>query len=119
MRKRNISIRVRLTEAEYADLTAKVQESGLNRNAFMLRLIAAETIYPASELQGLNERLDSLLAQIRGMATNLNQMTKVANARQEAPTVEYLKSLAKAMSQFATAIQPVWTDIRGVLYGDS
>lgn len=37
MRKRNVEVQFRLSEAEYAELVQKVKDSGLNRNAFLVR----------------------------------------------------------------------------------
>ncbi len=118
MRKRNVVVRFRLSESEYAALTEKVEASGLNRNAFLVRMVRQQTIYPAEKLSELNEKMDVLLAQIRGMGTNLNQIAKIANIKQDIPSMDYLKALAKAMGQFATAIQPVWNEIREALYGN-
>ena len=36
MRKRNVEVKFRLSEAEYAKLVQKVKDSGLNRNAFLV-----------------------------------------------------------------------------------
>ena len=73
MRKRNVEVKFRLSEAEYAELVQKVKDSGLNRNAFLVRMVRQQTIYPVDYLRELNKQMDVLLAQIRGMATNLNQ----------------------------------------------
>ncbi len=79
MRRRNNVVKFRLSDDELAELQQKVEESGLNRNAFLVRMIRHQTIYPADKLSELNVRMDALLVQLRGMATNLNQITKLAN----------------------------------------
>ena len=118
MRRRNIEVKFRLSEAEYVELTEKVKRSGLNRNAFLIRMIRQQTIYPADHLRDLNHQMDILLAQIRGMATNLNQVAKIANARKEVPCLQYLETLLKGMRKFSAAMQPVWEGIREALYGN-
>lgn len=118
MRKRNVSVQFRLTEAEYAELKEKVKMSGMSRNAFLVHMIQEKTIYPVEKLSGLNEQMSIVIAQIRGMATNLNQMTKIANGRKEVPSMKYLESLASGMHQFLAILQPVWNNIREILYGD-
>lgn len=118
MRKRNVRVQFWLTQSEYEELMKKVTESGLKRNAFLVRMISQQNIYPAEKLSDLNLRMDALLVQIRGMATNLNQITKIANSRNEVPHPAYLEKLLTGMRNFAAAIQPVWNDIREALYGN-
>lgn len=118
MRKRNVEVKFRLSEAEYAELVQKVKDSGLNRNAFLVRMVRQQTIYPVDHLRELNKQMDILLAQIRGMATNLNQVAKIANARREVPCIQYLEALLNGMGKFSAAMQPVWESIREALYGN-
>lgn len=118
MRKRNVKVQFWLTESEYTELLKKVEESGLKRNAFLVRMICQQTIFPADKLNDLNLKMDALLVQIRGMATNLNQITKIANTRKEVPHIAYLEKLLNGMRNFTAAIQPVWNDIREALYGN-
>ena len=118
MRRRNNVVKFRLSDDELAELQRKVNESGLNRNAFLVRMIHQQTIYPADKLSDLNLRMDALLVQIRGMATNLNQITKIANNRKEVPHLGYLEKLLTGMRSFVAALQPVWNDIREALYGN-
>ena len=118
MRRRNNVVKFRLSDDELAELQRKVNESGLNRNAFLVRMIHQQPIYPADNLSDLNLRMDALLVQIRGMATNLNQITKIANNRKEVPHLGYLEKLLTGMRSFVAALQPVWNDIREALYGN-
>ena len=45
MRRRNNVVKFRLSDDELAELQQKVKESGLNRNAFLVRMIRQQTIY--------------------------------------------------------------------------
>lgn len=118
MRQRYIEIKVRLNEKEFEDLTAKVKESGLSRNAFLVRTIKGQKIYPVKNLNELNEKVDVLLAQVRGMATNVNQVAKIANKRNDIPAYEYLSYLKIAVQTIRTDVQSVFTSIREVLHGN-
>ena len=119
MRKRNLEIKLMLNKGEYESLTKKVQQSGMNRGAFLRRLIKGQTIYPIAPLLQMNVQLDSYLKQLRGIATNLNQIAKYANTYHTLPELSCLKDMAFATREMQNTIGPVFSLLRGVLYGDS
>ena len=116
--KRRKEIKLRLTEQEFAALTDMVKQSGLSRNAFLVRMIKQQTIYPVDKLSKTNEMLAALLAQLRGMATNMNQVAKIANTRMEVPAMNYLRYLLAAIQNLKEESQPVFTSVREALYGN-
>ena len=118
MMKRKKEIKLRLTEQEYAALTDMVKQSGLSRNAFLVRMIKQQTIYPVDTLNKTNEMLAALLAQLRGMATNMNQVAKIANSRQEVPSINYLRYILAVVQNLKEESQPVFTSLREVLHGN-
>ena len=118
MMKRKKEIKLRLTEQGYAALTDMVKQSSLSRNAFMVRMIKQQTIYPVDTLNKTNEMLAALLAQLRGMATNMNQVAKIANSRQEVPSINYLRYILAAVQNLKEESQSVFTSLREALYGN-
>ena len=116
--KRRKEIKLRLTEQEYAALTDMVKQSGLSRNAFLVRMIKQQTIYPVDTLSKTNEMLAALLAQLRGMATNMNQVAKIANTRKEVPAMNYLRYTLAAIQNLKEESQPVFTSVREALHGN-
>lgn len=118
MRKRNVEIKFRLTEKEYAVLSEKVKQSGLNRNAFLVRMIHSQTIYPIEPLQVLNQKADDCLTQLRGIATNINQMAKIANTYRALPELSSLQNAARLVWETQKLIQPVFSLLREILYGN-
>lgn len=116
--KRRKEIKLRLTEQEFAALTDMVKQSGLSRNAFLVRMIKQQTIYPVDKLSKTNEMLAALLAQLRGMATNMNQIAKIANTRKEVPAMNYLRYILAAIQNLKEESQPVFTSVREVLHGN-
>ena len=116
--KRRKEIKLRLTEQEFAALTDMVKQSGLSRNAFLVRMIKQQTIYPVDTLSKTNEMLAALLAQLRGMATNMNQIAKIANSRQEVPSINYLRYILAAVQNLKEESQPVFTSLREALHGN-
>ena len=116
--KRRKEIKLRLTEQEFAALTDMVKQSGLSRNAFLVRMIKQQTIYPVDTLSKTNEMLAALLAQLRGMATNMNQIAKIANTRKEVPAMNYLRYILAAVQNLKEESQPVFTSLREALHGN-
>ena len=116
--KRRKEIKLRLTDQEFAALTDMVKKSGLSRNAFLVRMIKQQTIYPVDTLSKTNEMLAALLAQLRGMATNMNQIAKIANTRKEVPAMNYLRYILAAVQNLKEESQPVFTSLREVLHGN-
>ena len=116
--KRRKEIKLRLTDQELAVLTDMVKQSGLSRNAFLVRMIKQQTIYPVDTLNKTNEMLAALLSQLRGMATNMNQIAKIANSRQEVPSMNYLRYILSAIQSLKEESQPVFTGLREVLHGN-
>lgn len=116
MRKRNLEIKLMLNEGEYESLTQKVQQSGMNRSAFLRRLIKGQTIYPIAPLLQINVQLDSYLKRLRGIATNLNQIAKFANTYHTLPE---LSCLTFATREMQNTIGLVFSLLREVLYGNS
>ena len=77
MRNRNIKINVYLNELEKEIYDEKVKKSGLNHSDFFRYIILG---YKLKEKP--DEIFYEILYQLRGMATNLNQMARVYNRNQ-------------------------------------
>ena len=83
MRKRNYTVTIRMNKAEYDLLQNKVKESGQTQQAVVIHAIAGLKIASAEEveeLKKLNLMLTEMLSQLRGVATNINQIARKANA---------------------------------------
>ena len=83
MRKRNYTVTIRMNKAEYDLLQSKVKESGQTQQAVVLHAIAdlkIESAEEVEELKKLNLMLAEMLSQLRGVATNINQIARKANA---------------------------------------
>ena len=77
MRNRNIKINVYLNEIEKEVFDDKVKKAGLTYSDFFRYIILG---YQLKEKP--DERFYEILYQLRGMATNLNQMARVYNRNQ-------------------------------------
>lgn len=80
MRRRNKNVSVRMTEDEYAVLTMRVAESGQTLQSFIINAVLEAKVSGREEvkkLQKLNGQFADISRQLRGMATNINQMAHV------------------------------------------
>ena len=96
-RKKNKTVTIRMSEAEYDDLQNKVKESGLTQQSYVINAISGSSITSAEELSAIKE-LSKEFAEhdrlLRGMATNVNQMAHVANGKGLLATVEKLEEIS-------------------------
>lgn len=119
MRKRPIEIKFRVSEQEKERIEKHLSETGLNRNEFLVQLITNAAIFPKSELQQINLQLQSQNQQLRGIATNINQMTKIANTQHALPTPTQLDFMQMDVYTMRTELLNIWNEVRGTLYGNS
>lgn len=108
MIKRPIELRLRLSRQEAAYLDEKVKEAGISRNMFLVRLITGMRIYPRKNLDTINDYLTAINRKLVGISTNLNQMAKLANTFQEAPTAEAVEKLQKEIAELNKMLRPLW-----------
>lgn len=100
-----------MNEEEYQSLQNKIQESGQTQQSFIINALAGATIASREEieiLKELNRSFSELLRQIKGMATNVNQMAHIANGRGEVPTLNRLEAIGVRIEQFRKEAEEVW-----------
>lgn len=114
-RRRNKAVTIRMSEAEYDDLQNKVKESGLSQQAYVINAIHGSTITSAEEIDALKE-FSRIFAdqdrQMRGMATNVNQMARVANGQGLLPTATKLDEISDQIFDYRKEHDKAWLLIR-------
>lgn len=114
-RRRNKAVTIRMSEAEYDDLQNKVKESGLSQQAYVINAIHGSTITSAEEIDALKE-FSRIFAdqdrQMRGMATNVNQMARVANGQGLLPTATKLDEISDQIFDYRKEHDKAWLSIR-------
>ena len=118
MRKRAREVKLRLTDEEYSLLQRKVKQAETSRNSFLIQLITGTPIYPADGLKEISTQMKDLNRQLRGLTTNVNQVAKIANSIQNIPSLRYLSSIDLQIKDVREHLNPLWTRIREVLYGN-
>lgn len=115
-RKRPIELKFRLSEEEYKLLRAKLAGAGMNRNAFLVRLISDVTIFPKEELMRMNMEYIMMNRLLRGIGTNINQIAKVANSNKATPSAKLLLDMYQDVQTLKHNLMPLWNETRSTLW---
>ena len=118
MRKRNYTVTIRMNKAEYDLLQNKVKESGQTQQAVVIHAIAGLKIASAEEeLKKLNLMLTEMLSQLRGVATNINQIARKMNAGGFIPREDILHYLNQNIRNYRKESEKIWQSIRQLISG--
>ena len=117
-RRRNRVITIRMNDDEYNDITNKIHESGLTQQAYMINA-ARDTVIASSdtvaELKNLNKTFADFEQQLRGLATNVNQMAHVANGLGAIPTARELQTISDQIASYRRESESQWQSIRSLI----
>lgn len=115
MRKRTHQIKIWMNDEEYGLLLDKMKGSGQTRQNVMISALKDTTITTEEEIGELmhsNSLMADLLKQLRGMATNINQMAHMANATGQIASINELAKLNNQISDFRKEGESIWQLIR-------
>ena len=115
MRKRTHQIKIWMNDEEYNLLLDKMQRSGQTRQNVMISALKEATITTEeeiSELKRSNSLMADLLKQLRGMATNINQVAHMANATGQIASINELSKMTNQISNFRREGEVIWQLIR-------
>lgn len=114
-RRRNRAVTIRMNDTEYTDFMKRVDESGLSQQSYFINAVRGAVITPSDEIAALKEiskTFAGLEQQLRGLATNVNQMAHVANGRGELPTENDLDLLSDQLAGYRRESESLWQSIR-------
>ena len=114
-RRRNKAVTIRMNDAEYDDVQNKVIESGLTQQSYIISAIRSSSITSAKEVEvikDISKNFADQNKQLRGLATNINQMAHVANGQGLLPTVEKLDEISDKILEFRKEDDKRWRLIR-------
>ena len=118
MRRRNKAITIRMTEEEYALLCSKLKQTGVSQQAYIISAIKNVSVIPSDQLAVMKEisaTFSSLEQQLRGMATNINQMARIANSRNYAPGIRVLEKISREIEGYRKDSEEIWQSIRSLI----
>ncbi len=114
-RKRNISVTFRMNEKEYTDFQDRIVQSGLTKQAYLIEAVLGATITSSEEVSALRDislALAGYEKQLRGLATNVNQMARIANGQGIIPSEKQLVSISSQLHDFRNGSDSIWRLIR-------
>lgn len=118
MRKRNHAITIRMSDEEYKFFQGRLSQTGQTQQSYILNAIRGATIASleeVKELQKLNKAFADMMRQLRGLATNVNQMAHIANGIGELPVVITLEKLGNNIEKFRKEEEQRWQSIRQLI----
>lgn len=114
-RKRDKAVTIRMNTDEYEALQNRVEDSGLTQQAYIISAIKGATITPSDEIavqKEISKSFAELIKQLRGLATNVNQMAHVANGLGQLPANETLIKTSAELSDYRKECEDIWLSIR-------
>ena len=118
MRKRNHAITIRMEQKEYDALMEKVKASGQTQQSFIINSALGARISSGEELKEI-KRLSEVCAnnnrQLRGIGTNINQMTKIAHQTGALPSITELESISNEVKILRGKEDNNWQSIRQLI----
>lgn len=114
-RKRDKAVTIRMNKEEYEALQNRVEDSGLTQQAYIISAIKGATITPSDEIavqKEISKTFAELVKQLRGLATNVNQMAHVANGQGLLPTTETLIQTSAEIGDYRKECEELWLLIR-------
>lgn len=109
-----------MNKAEYDLLQNKVKESGQTQQAVVIHAIAGLKIVSAEEieeLKKLNQMFADILSQLRGAATNLNQIARKMNTDGFILRMDVFNYLNQNILKYRKESEKIWRSIRQLISG--
>lgn len=118
MRKRNRVVYVRMTDSEYQKLHEKMVASGQSAQSIMISALNGTCIATREEMEALydmNMLLADYVRQVRGIATNINQLAHMANSLQYFASLNELRQIREKIVDMKSEGEGIWQSIRQLI----
>lgn len=117
-RTRYKAVTVRLSEYEWNSLEERIEESGQNKQSYMINALLGAEIAPKEEIniwKDIAGQFSELIKQLRGIATNINQIAHKANATGELPLINALEEINEQVAEIRKAGDQIWLSLRQLI----
>ena len=118
MRKRNHAVTIRMTEKEYAAMQKRIKESGRTQQSYIINSALNARITSSEEiatLKVISVTFGDLVKLLRGIATNINQMTRIANSVGIIPSSRELSKISDQIAEYRKESENEWQSIRSLI----
>lgn len=118
MRKRNNVISIRCSDEELKEIQDNQIKSGQTMQSFVINSLMQCKISTSEEIKQVIEissELSEYVKQLRGMATNINQMAKFANSCGSLPAEEVLRKMNDQVVVMRNEGEKIWQSIRQLI----
>ncbi len=117
-RKRNHNVNVWMNDEEYTYLKNAVKQNGISQQSFIINAVYGAKIISSIEIAvliGLSKTFADLERQLRGMATNINQIARIANTCKNVPASNELNNLSSSIEKYRKESERIWRSIRSLI----
>ena len=117
-RKRNHNVNVWMDDEEYNYLKNAVKQNGISQQSFIINAVYGAKIISSIEIAvliGLSKTFADLERQLRGMATNINQIARIANTCKNVPASNELNNLSSSIERYRKESERIWRSIRSLI----
>lgn len=117
-RKRDIPIKIYMNTTEYEELRKIKNETGQSMRAVITKAIMGMPLIPAeviTKVHNINLKMSEQYRQLRGMATNINQLARVANKYQCPADILELEHVKEELHLMREELDDTWRLLRSLL----
>ena len=117
-RKRDIPIKIYMNTTEYEELRKIKNETGQSMRAVITKAIMGMPLIPAeviTKVHNINLKMSEQYRQLRGMATNINQLARVANKYQCPADILELEHIKEELHLMREELDDTWRLLRSLL----
>lgn len=118
MRYRNNAFIIRLSDDEASKLNDRLKKTGQTRQSFLINAILHSRISSREEIEELRQQnavLQDIDNQLRGMAVNINQVARYANASRALPAEEVLFDILADVQTMRRKVDESWRSTRQLI----
>ena len=117
-RKRSHNVSIWMDDEEYNYLKNAVKRHGISQQSFIINAVYGAKIISSIEIAvliGLSKTFADLERQLRGMATNINQIARIANTCKNVPASNELNNLSSSIEKYRKESERIWRSIRSLI----
>lgn len=117
-RSRDIAVKIYMNKEEHEALLQIIKVTGQSMRAVITKAVIGMPLIPAeviTKVQNINLKMSEQYRQLRGMATNINQLARVANKYQCPVDIVELERIKENLHLMREEMDDTWRLLRRLL----